>query len=70
MEQYNEEKVCNLYQQRPVSWEKPPDERTGGFKEEKMKDSGCTAIIPHRIRTLGSTLASVNKVADSSKQRT
>ena len=39
MEQYNEEKVCNLHQQRPVSWEKPPDEGTGGFKEEK-KDSG------------------------------
>lgn len=40
-------------------------------KKEKIKaDSGCTAIILHRIRTLGSTLSLVNKVAESSKQRT
>lgn len=37
-------------------------------KEEKVdKNPGCTVIILHRIKTLGSMLSFVNKVAESSK---
>lgn len=37
-------------------------------KEKENKNPGCTAIILHRIKTLGSMVSFVNKAAECSEQ--
>lgn len=38
-------------------------------KEKESKNPGCTAVILHRIKTLGSMLSFVNKAAECSENK-